>query len=157
MTRILAIDPGSLESGWCLYDARAGVPEAWAKTDNLRLRLDLAEMVADLLVVEQVESYGMPVGVEVFETVWWSGVFVERWRSTRWHSAFRRIPRRACKLHLCGDSRAKDANIRQAIIDRYGGKEKAVGRKKSPGPLYGLTGDCWQALAVAITAAETAA
>jgi len=61
------------------------------------------------------------------------------------------------KLHLTQTRRAKDANIRQALIDRYGpGKALAVGLKATPGPLYGLTGDCWSALAVAVTAADAA-
>ena len=34
---------------------------------------------------------------------------------------------------------------------------KAIGLKASPGPLYGMAGDCWAALGVAITAAETSA
>jgi hypothetical protein len=41
--------------------------------------------------------------------------------------------------------RAKDANIRQALIDKLG----AVGTKKAPGPLYGISGHLWAALAVA--------
>ena len=60
------------------------------------------------------------------------------------------LPRRAVKLALCGDSRAKDANIRQALIDRFGGSA-AVGRKAAPGPLYGITRDVWSALAIAVT------
>jgi len=48
--------------------------------------------------------------------------------------------------------RAKDANIRQALIDRYGpGKDKAIGQKKTPGPLYGFKSHEWAALAVAVT------
>ncbi|MBV8782506.1 MAG: hypothetical protein JO353_14005, partial [Phycisphaerae bacterium] len=51
--------------------------------------------------------------------------------------------------------RAKDGNIRQALIDRFGPtKERAIGKKKSPGPLYGMSGDCWSALAVAVTYAD---
>jgi hypothetical protein len=61
------------------------------------------------------------------------------------------LPRRAVKLALCGDSRAKDANIRQALIDRFGGKDAAVGRKAAPGPLYGISRDVWSALAIAVT------
>lgn len=62
-----------------------------------------------------------------------------------------RIFRRDIKLHLCNSVRAKDANIRQALIDRYGGKEKAIGKKKSPGPLYGIKSHMWAALALAVT------
>ena len=59
-------------------------------------------------------------------------------------------------MHLTNSARAKDANVRQALLDKFGpGKEKAVGKKATPGPLDGLTGDCWSALGVAVTAAET--
>ena len=95
----------------------------------------------------------MAVGAEVFETVYWIGRFAER--AIQLDHAAERVFRRDVKLHLCGNSRAKDANIRQALIDRYGGKEQAIGRKASQGPLYGLSGDCWSALAVAVTFAET--
>jgi len=45
-----------------------------------------------------------------------------------------------------------DSTIRQAMLDRYGpGREKAIGKKKSPGPLYGIRKDEWQALALAVT------
>jgi hypothetical protein len=60
------------------------------------------------------------------------------------------LPRRAVKLALCGDSRAKDANIRQAFIDRFGGSA-AIGRKAAPGPLYVISRDVWSALAIAVT------
>ena len=80
------------------------------------------------------------------DTVLWTGRFAE---------AAQRVPvvllpRRAVKLALCGDSRAKDANIRQALIDRFGGSA-AVGRKAAPGPLYGISRDVWSALAIAVT------
>ena len=62
------------------------------------------------------------------------------------------IYRKDVKLHLCGSPRAKDSNIRQALIDRFGpGKEKAIGLKKTPGPLYGVKSHVWAALAVAVT------
>ena len=100
----------------------------------------------DVVVIEKVESYGMAVGAEVFDTVLWAGRFAE--------AAHRvpvvMLPRRAVKLALCGDSRAKDANIRQALIDRFGGSA-AIGRKAAPGPLYGISRDVWSALAIAVT------
>jgi hypothetical protein len=56
------------------------------------------------------------------------------------------------KMHLCGNTRAKDGNIRQALLDRFGpGKAIACGTKKQPGPLYGVSKDVWQALALAVT------
>ena len=52
-------------------------------------------------------------------------------------------------------TRFKAENIRTAILDRFGGKDSAIGKKANPGVLYGLSGDCWSALAIAITFHET--
>ena len=40
--------------------------------------------------------------------------------------------------------KAKDSNIRQALIDRFG----PVGTKKNPGWFYGVSKDVWAAIAV---------
>ena len=98
-------------------------------------------------MIEKIASYGMAVGETTFKTVYWSGRFAEAYGAERVH----RVPRLAVKLHVCHDSRAKDANIRQALIDRFGGKEKAIGKKASPGQLYAVSGDLWAALSLAIT------
>ncbi len=154
--RLLAIDPGSEESALLVYDAELRQPVEWVKCANslALLRLDTAD--SDALAVEMVASYGMPVGAEVFDTCVWVGRFIERWRSVRGWARDEPVSvfRREVKLHLCESMKAKDANVRQALIDRYGGKEKAIGWKAAPGPLYGLSGDCWAALGVAITVAE---
>ncbi len=60
----------------------------------------------------------------------------------------RLVPRRDVKLHICRSAKAKDGNIRQALIDRFG----PVGTKKAPGPLFGISNHRWAALAVAVTA-----
>ena len=102
-----------------------------------------------LLCVEMISSYGMPVGAEVFETCVWIGRFIEAW-----DGHYRKIYRKDVKLALCGNMRAKDPNVRQALIDRFGpGKEKAIGTKAHRGPLYGISGDMWSALAIAVVAA----
>jgi hypothetical protein len=60
------------------------------------------------------------------------------------------IFRKDIKLFLCGTMRAKDANIRQALIDKIGPQ----GTKKTPGPTYGIKSHTWAALAVAVFAAQ---
>jgi hypothetical protein len=145
VTTVLAIDPGSARSAWLQYDGtlpgRFGIA-----TNDVLVRALRTGGLPDVVVIEKVESYGMAVGAEVFDTVLWAGRFAE--------AAHRvpvvLLPRRAVKLALCGDSRAKDANIRQALIDRFGGSA-AVGRKAAPGPLYGISRDVWSALAIAVT------
>jgi hypothetical protein len=149
---LLAIDPGNTESAVLIYDAEANLPEKWAKLPNEEALEWIAKSTADEMHVEMIASYGMAVGASVFETCVWIGRFLERWQDTYRPSG--RVMRGEVKMHLCGSMRAKDANIRQALIDRYGGKEDAIGRKATPGPLYGMSGDCWSALAVAVTVAE---
>jgi hypothetical protein len=104
------------------------------------------------VAIEMIASYGMPVGREVFDTCLWVGRFIE----TAARAAYKAdlVYRRDVKLHLCGQARAKDANIRQALLDKFGGKA-AQGTKATPGPLYGVKADVWSALAVAVTFSET--
>jgi hypothetical protein len=92
-----------------------------------------------------IASYGMAVGKEVFETCVWIGRFVEVARVEP-----RLVYRRDAKLHLCHSPRAKDANVRQALIDRLGPQ----GTKKNPGPTYGMRSHLWAALAVAVYAGD---
>lgn len=110
-----------------------------------------------LCAVEMIASYGMPVGETVFETCVWVGRIVERIRQVR-REVPRKVYRKDVKMHLCQSMRAKDANIRQAILDLYppigGGKTPQQGTKAEPGPLYGIAKDEWAALGVALTARE---
>jgi hypothetical protein len=145
VTSVLAIDPGSARSAWLRFEGDR--PQGFGITANdVLVRALRSGGLPDVVVIEKVESYGMAVGAEVFDTVLWAGRFAE--------AAHRvpvvLLPRRAVKLALCGDSRARDANIRQALIDRFGGSA-AVGRKAAPGPLYGISRDVWSALAIAVT------
>jgi len=64
-----------------------------------------------------------------------------------------RIPRRDVKLALCNSARAKDGDVRRAIMERFGGSE-CKGTKAAPGPLYGIKADEWQALGVCLTFAD---
>ena len=146
---LLALDPGTNETGYVVL------------TDDLTVRragnVANDEVVKSLLpphrgqvVCEDIKAMGMPIGDDVLVTVFWIGRFYECART--YGLPFARVARRAVKLHLCGNTQAKDRNIRQALIDLYGpGKEAAVGTKGAPGPLYGVKDHAWQALATAVT------
>jgi len=141
---ILAIDPGTTESGWCLFDGNRVINAGVMQNPDLLAFIPVVDD-ADALAIEMVASYGMPVGREVFETVRWIGRMQQVWHNPE---AVRFVYRQDVKLHLCGSPRAKDANIRQALIDKLG----PVGTKAAPGPLYGIKSHVWSALAVAVTA-----
>ncbi len=150
---IFGLDPGPTESAFVIYDSlsKQNPLLKFVTASNADVMAHIRTDRADILVIEKVASFGMPVGAEVFETVFWSGRFAESWLQ-KWRGArVDRITRIQVKVALCHDTRAKDGNIRQAIIDRFGGsKETALGKKASPGPLFGVSSHIWSALAVAM-------
>lgn len=156
MSALLAIDPGYEQSAFVLLDRAKLVPMDYGVLSNLEMADWLTHEScshntrATELAIEMIASYGMPVGFEIFHTCVWIGRFIEAWGLP-----YTLVYRRDVKLHLCGSSKAKDGNVRAALLDRFGGKGKALGTKKAPGPLHGMAGDVWAALAVAITHAET--
>lgn len=154
---IFAIDPGNEKSAYALLDESLK-PVEFGILDNdemiekvYSLPLDTKHSILEQsncdFVIEMVASYGMAVGKEVFETVYWIGRFYE---AGVWFRSRNRIYRMEEKINLCHDSRAKDSNVRQALIDRFG----AVGTKKSPGWFYGVSKDVWAAIAVGVTYAD---
>lgn len=166
--RVLAIDPGPEMSAWCIYDAYDGRPVVWATDENYIVLSMLEEAgvhgrgndfaSCEVCVIEMIASYGMPVGKEVFETVLWIGRYDQEWMRGICSGGERAelVYRMDVKTHLCHSAKATDSNIRQALIDRFGpGKEKAIGLKNSPGPLYKMDEHCRSALAVALLYADT--
>lgn len=155
MTWILAIDPGNEESAYVLLseDLR---PVQYCKAEN---ELMYAHLCSALLAnapdgdvqiaIEMIASYGMPVGREVFETCIWIGRLMERFREFKVTLIYRKDE----KLAICNSTRATDATIRQALIDRFasGTPNKGKGTKKEPGWFYGFRADIWQAYAVGVT------
>jgi hypothetical protein len=143
MTAILAIDPGPVRSGWCWYD------DGEVKESGTAPNADVLDLVDDNLptiAIERFEARGMPMADESILTVLWTGRF---WQAARNPDAVILVLRRQVKLELTGQTRAKDSNVRQALIDLLG----PPGTKAKPGPTYGVHGDAWAALGVAVTAA----
>lgn len=151
--RIYAVDPGPENSALVVFDGVAILNHQRVPNRQLLNEIsDRTRSAAHVLVVEQIASFGMAVGAEVFETCVWSGRFIQAWEGYHASMPWDRIKRHEVKMTLCGSMKAKDPNIRQSLIDRFGpGKEKAIGNKRAPGPLYGIAGDEWSALAVAVT------
>ena len=150
---ILAIDPGTTQSGYCAFGdsvMAAGV----MPNEEMMQYLSRAHWNINgyVMALEMIASYGMAVGKEVFETCVWIGRFQQAWHEP---SSVQKIYRKDVKMNLCGTPRAKDANIRQALIDMFpatgGGKTPQIGTKAKPGPLYGVSSHAWAALAVAVT------
>jgi len=147
--RLLCIDPGPVTSGVVEMN-NMRVISAHAEMKNQDVLVKVAAGGFGQLLVEMIACYGKPVGRETFETCVWIGRFAQE--SGVAYPQY--IYRRDVTLHLCNSVKAKDANIRQAILDRYaatgGGKTPQVGTKKDPGPLYGVKSHSWSALALGV-------
>lgn len=147
---VIAIDPGNELSAFVIWNPVIESVVGKGKVSNSQIlhimRYEWAELAQQnaILAIEMVACYGMAVGKTIFDTCRAVGAFEERWGD------FSMIPaqlvyRQQVKLWHCHSNKAKDSNIRMALIDRFG----VPGTKKAQGKTYGLSGDTWSAFAIA--------
>ena len=146
--KLIAIDPGSSKSGYVLMEDNLTIL-AKGKIDNKELVQFLQNVLWDEMAIEVPKPRGGKMWRQLVETAVWIGRFIECTKKP-----FHPVDRKDVKMHICNSVKAKDGDIRQALIKRWGGKEKAIGLKATPGPLYGMAADMWQALGVGITYLE---
>lgn len=157
---ILAIDPGNEVSGAVWYDTmdcRVLDTVNEIKNGDLRSCIRSPHITHSVVAIEYTPPYSMTtksghnyVPNEVALTCIEIGRLIEC-AGENWamHS------RTKIKLHLLGKASGDDKAVTQAILSRFGDTMKAAkGTKKSPGPLHGIAGHAWAALAVAIYHAE---
>lgn len=158
MKLTLAIDPGNVKSAYCVIDEETLKPISFGILPNdelLRVLKLSTTKTWDGAVIEMVASYGMPVGREVFDTVLWIGRFYQALQQCCVET-----PRLLCRIeekrHICHNTRANDATIRRALIDRFATHDLKNGRgtKANPDWFYGFKADIWAAYAVGLTAIE---
>jgi hypothetical protein len=138
---VIGIDPGTKQSAYVAWDGNfitdvATVPNTKVLT-YLR-SLDPKTCV----VLENVEPYGMAVGRETFETIYWIGRFFQRARDIVGLQQVSRLPRRAVKKHLRLKPGAGDKEVRKALINIL---------ERNPIEWHGMKGHEVQALALAVT------
>jgi hypothetical protein len=157
--KLLAIDPGTTESGFVVLDTDTKKVLDFGKINNENMRGKVAGASAQSIghmVIEQIKSYGNAMGDSTIETCVWIGRFIECWYDVK----YTLIPRKTVCGVICRNAKAKDSNIRRAVLDRYleitppselgGGNEPVIGVKSKPGPLFGVSADVFSALALAL-------
>jgi hypothetical protein len=150
---VFAIDPGNVESAYVFWNGVSILKKGKVKNKEL---LNVIEKTTfggdDKITIEMVASYGMPVGKTVFDTCVWIGRFAQICEEIgiKWDLAYRID----IKNHLCHSSKAKDSNVIQALVDRFGNVDKfgkySKGTKNNKGFFYEFSQDIWQAFAVAV-------
>jgi hypothetical protein len=141
---IVAIDPGDFETAYCVWDGEKILDFGKQENNKIKSSLQRPGFKCDIVVIEMIASYGMPVGKEIFETCLFIGQLMQLCEQL--HIPCKLVYRKEIKIHLCGSLKAKDSNIRQALIDRFG----KPGTKNNKGVTYGIAGDHWSALAIAV-------
>lgn len=151
---VLAIDPGPVQSAAVMWDGSKILPlcvypeiiqSAILPNGTMLNYLKEKPNPAHVLVIEQIKSYGMAVSDSIFDTVFWTGRFVQAWEPGKWV----RVPRMDVKIHLCHQAKAKDANIAQALKDRF--EPGLLPKQRPKGLLRNLRKDLWAAFALAVT------
>ena len=150
VSAVLAIDPGTTQTAYVVFRGGSIIKKGIIENGEFLKMCEAFSFNATVAAIEMIACYGMPVGKEVFETCVWLGKFSHALETRGFKVEY--IYRREVKIHLCGSMKAKDGNIRQALIDKIG----VQGTKKAPGPTYGVSKDIWAALAVAVLFSDRA-
>ena len=150
---ILAIDGGTTQSGYCrMTDDNDGdyTLLEFGKIDNEKLLEIVENAEYDEMVYEQFQSYNMPVGKSTILSVEWNGRFVQAAYSRKKPYSF--VYRVEEKMHFCNSVKAKDTNIRKALIERYAKFDfkSGHGTKKNPDYFYGVSNDAWSGIAICV-------
>jgi len=160
MSKLLAIDPGNMFTGYVILDDNFK-PLQFGKVKNDEMLVILERYLGSgntKVVVEMVASYMMNVGRTVFDTC----IFIGRlqqlcetaYKEYGCDSEYMTIERRYVKLNLTGHVTASDADISRALVDRFSYdnlRNHGKGTKKEPGFFYGFSADMWAAFALGVT------
>ena len=159
---LVAIDPGTTESGVCILDTEDFRPLAFAKIPNENIPFWIIQNNPEkgcfIRVEAVIERMYNPKSASshVFLACEWIGrfdvelhnlgitsrSFIMRWEEYR---------------HLCGKEYAhNDKGVRNALVDRfaYGQRNYGKGTVMEPGWFHGFSNDIWQAYAIGVAFIE---
>lgn len=144
---IYACDPGSFQSAIVAFDGkRIHYAKILPNAKALALfRRSGASLAGARVFIEMIGHYGtgMPAGKDVFETCLMIGRMTEACEINGAKVSL--VLRKTVVAALCGTAKASDANVSQALRDKWGEK----GTKSAPGFFFGFHKDLWAAMAVA--------
>lgn len=148
--RILGVDPGTFETAYTIFDGKNIISFGKVSNEEFIKFLIRNKDLYELVSVEMIKSYGMPIGDSVLETC----VFIGRIEQTilTLNKKIQKVFRKTIATHICNNPRANDTNIKHALIDRFAKYTPNYGKgvKGSKGYFYGFAADVWQSFAVCV-------
>jgi hypothetical protein len=159
--KVLALDVGTIETGYCIVDSETRKPLEFGKIDNYELLEKIRghniingnyPFVYDVFVYEQFVSYGMPIGSTTLEAIKWNGRFIQANIDNLCRPIYN-ITRIEERRVICNSVKSGDTEVKHALIERFAPKDSNFGKgtKKNKGFFYGFSKDMWSAYAVATT------
>ena len=160
---VIAIDPGTTESGVCIVRTEDYKPLWCAKIKNEEVWKATQEQFDNLaymgawirnadLVIERMANHASASSF-VFLTCEWIGRFDVMFETILLRKTSY-VYRYEEYRFLCGKEYAhNDKGVKSALVDRfaYGEANYGKGTKKAPGWFYGFAADTWSAYAIAVT------
>lgn len=135
---ILGIDPGSKESGWCLYSNKIE-----ASGVALNHEILLLPDTFDTVVIENPEARNQALGVYLLDTIYWSGFF-SGWFKKKGLTVFTYKPSHI-RNYICGRPNASDKDVTMRLSEKY---DFYTGRKRKNETRVNMQSHAIQALAV---------
>lgn len=150
--RLLSVDPGPVRSGFTLVEQGTDPPRVchFGKIPNEELLGGISGHARGScdVVVETMSGLKKKAGADTFLTLTWGGRFLQMAICSGQRAEL--VSRQKVKGYLTKGISGDDTKVRKALLTIYGGEEAALGCKASPGPLYGVTYDVWQALGLGV-------
>lgn len=152
---VIGIDAGTTQTAICVFNGDKFLH--CSMFDNSNEMFELITLVdrynPKAVYIEDMVSYGMPVGRDVFMTV----KFIAKMELTLWRESINHVlvERPHIKRHHCMNSNAKDANVTAALVDRFDPERRfgkfGKGTNANKGPFFGFSGsDMWSSAAIAV-------
>jgi hypothetical protein len=150
--RVLSIDAGNIQSAYIIFcNIEKRVVQKNILPNNEFLN-EILHSCFDEVAIEKIISMGMPVGDTTFQTVFQNGRIYQAIYD-KFGIVANLYSRLDIKVHLCYTTRAKDPNVRMALVNRFG----EPSTKKNPHNIYNELTDkiyfgthFWSCLAVAM-------
>ena len=168
--QILAIDPGTTRTAYCMMTEAPSVISAADVENEIVLRLvedrDYDQMVVECMEARNLSAAGQAIGQSTYETCIWIGRFIQAAairgkpvaRVYRSEERSLLVPTKKNKLPQPpkGTGSTTDAKIRATLIALFAKHDKKNGKgtRRNKDMFYGFQGDMWAAFAVGYTYLE---
>lgn len=150
---ILALDVGTERTAYTLLNSNYEILSSdIISNEELLIEIKKMKEFANIFVFEEFASYGMPIGKTTMEAIKWNGRFIQKALDCGYKEIVPML-RKDVKINLCQTMKAKDTNIRVALVERYAKHDfkRGKGTKDNPDVLYGFKKDMYSSLAIATT------